>query len=251
MKTFARTTIVVGMFLLLGGFVRAQQSRLSAERDDTAILNELRAIRQLLDRLVVLQSGASPRVPAITRLTVPSETPVLGRADAPLTMVEFVDLQCPYCRQYHAETFQQIKEHWIDTGKLRYVVRDFPLEDIHPQAMNAARAVRCAAEQKKSWDVRERLMRMGPSLSSATIKQSAADTGMEAAIFSACADSTRYDDAIRGDIMEGHTVGITGTPSFVLGVTTRDGVEGSVIVGAMPYASFDSALSSSLLATAK
>jgi len=72
-------------------------------------------------------------------------------------MVEFIDLQCPYCRRYSAEAFLQIKSQWIDTGKLKYVVRDFPL-DIHAQAMNAARASRCSAEQNRFWEMRAQLM---------------------------------------------------------------------------------------------
>ena len=245
MKTFARTVSLVGIFLSLGGLVRAQQTKPSDGYDD-AILNELRAIRQSLDQLVILQSGAGPRVPAVARLTVSRDTLVLGRSDAPLTMVEFVDLQCPYCRLYHADTFKQIKEHWIDTGKLRYVVRDFPLEDVHPQAMNAARAVRCAGEQGKAWDLRERLLPLGSRLSPEIIRQSAIDAGLKTEAFVGCSDSAKYDEPIRADITEGQIVGITGTPSFVLGVTTVNGVEGTVVVGAMPYARFDATLSDSL-----
>ena len=144
---------------------------------------------------------------------------VLGRPDAPLTMVEFTDLQCPFCRQFILTSFDEIKKNWIDTGKLRYISRDFPL-DFHAQAMPAARAARCAGEQGKFWE-----MRLG-----ADAQREPADAGLHHQ------DGRRPEarrEVVRGVLRvhevrrrdpggdaEGTTLGVGGTPTFVMGKTT-------------------------------
>src|SRR5438046_10738064 len=98
----------------------------------------------LLERLTTPQPSGSPQ-PQTGKVTN-MKGYVLGRPDAPLTMVEFTDLQCPYCRQYVTVTFEEIKKNWIDAGKLRYISRTFPL-DFHPQAIHAARAAPCPGRE--------------------------------------------------------------------------------------------------------
>ncbi len=164
-------------------------------------------------------------------------------------MVEFTDLQCPYCRQYVTVTFAQLKKDWIDTGKLRYISRDFPL-DFHPQAMPAARAARCAGEQGKFWDMRLILMSNANLLSPDYITRTAGDLKLDAKGFAACISSTRFDAAIQADLLEGGRIGISGTPTFVLGKTSGTSLEGPMIVGALPYTQFDAKLKE-LLASAK
>src|SRR6516165_8432700 len=152
MTRFISATVTV---LLLSPIVLAQTPAspqappMSQQQINEEMLKELRAIHQLLERLTTPQQPAQPTTATITNL----KGYQLGAADAPLTMIEFTDLQCPYCRQYASTTFGEIKKNWIDTGKLRYVGRDFPL-DFHPQAMAAARAARCAGEQGRFWDMR-------------------------------------------------------------------------------------------------
>ena len=94
-------------------------------------------------------------------------------------MVEFTDLQCPFCRQFAITSFDEIKKNWIDTGKLRYISRDFPL-DFHAQAMPAARAARCAGEQGKFWEMRLALVRNANLLTADYIKKTAADLKLDA-----------------------------------------------------------------------
>ena len=133
----------------------------------------------------------------------------LGRPDAPLTMVEFTDLQCPYCRQFATTTFDELKRNWIDTGKLRYVSRDFPLE-FHQQAMNAARAARCGGEQGKFWEMRWALMRNANLLSPAFITKTASDLKLDTQAFAACTATTKFDAAIQADMVEAVNLGLTG-----------------------------------------
>ena len=165
----------------------------------------------------------------------------MGKPDAPLTMVEFTDLQCPYCREYVTTTFDEIKKNWIDTGKLRYISRDFPL-DIHPVAMAAARAARCAGEQGKFWEMRMALMRNANLLSADYITRTAADLKLDSKKFAQCTASTKFDAEIQAQTLEGMRIGVSGTPTFVIGKTAADSVEGSLVVGAYPYVVFDAKL---------
>jgi protein-disulfide isomerase len=207
------------------------------QEQNEEMIKELRAIRQLLERLTQPQGPPQPQIARVSNLGGYS----LGRPDAPLTMVEFTDLQCPYCRQFATTTFDELKRNWIDTGKLRYVSRDFPLE-FHQQAMNAARAARCGGEQGKFWEVRWTLMRNANLLSPAFISKTASDLKLDTAAFAACTAGTKFDAAIQADIAEAVNVGITGTPSFVVGRTTPSGIEGTLIVGALQYSTFDAKL---------
>ncbi len=202
------------------------------------MLKELRQIRQLLERLTQPQAPPQPTRAMLTNL---DKAYVLGKADAPLTMVEFTDLQCPFCRQYVSITFPELKKNWIDTGKLRYISRDFPL-DFHPQAMNAARAARCSGEQGKFWDMRLALMTNANLLSPDYITKTAGDLKLDVKAFQACTASGKFDAAIQAEQAEGTRIGVGGTPTFVIGRTNGTSVEGPVIVGAMPYSLFDAKL---------
>ncbi len=205
------------------------------QQQNEEILRELRAIRMLLERLTTPQQGqAGPATARVTNLSGYA----MGKADAPLTMVEFTDLQCPFCRAFMLTSFDDIKKNWIDTGKLRYISRDFPLADLHAQAIPAARAARCAGEQGKFWEMRISLMRNANLLSSAYIAATAADLKLDTKAFSTCAASTKFDGEIQSDMQEGARVNVAGTPTFVMGRTTGSSIEGPVLVGALPYAQF-------------
>jgi len=212
-------------------------SQMTQQQINEEMLKELRQIRQLLERLTQPAGPPQPTTAKVTNLT----GFVLGRPDAPLTMVEFTDLQCPYCRQYATVTFEQIKKDWIDTGKLRYISRDFPL-DFHPQAMPAARAARCAGDQGKFWEMRMSLMRNANLLTPEFIKKTASDLKLDAKPFEACLASAKFDAEIQAETREGTALGVGGTPTFVLGRTTDTAIEGPVLVGALPYALFDQKL---------
>jgi len=207
------------------------------------MLKELKAIRLLLERLTTPQ-GQPPPQPQTAKVTN-LKGYAMGRPDAPLTMVEFTDLQCPFCRQFMLTSFDEIKRNWIDTGKLRYISRDFPL-DFHAQAMPAARAARCAGEQGKFWEMRLGLMRNANLLTPDYIKKTASDLKLESKAFQECAASTKFDAEIQAETREGTALGVSGTPTFVLGRTTAAGIEGPVLVGALPYSLFDQKLKSLL-----
>lgn len=250
-----RALAAIASALLCGALVSAQAPRQGAEAPLTQqqipaaspmsqqqineeMLKELRQIRQLLERLTQAQPQApQPTSAKLTNL----KGYALGRPDAPLTMVEFTDLQCPFCRQYATATFAEIKKNWIDSGKLRYISRDFPL-DSHPQALAAARAARCAGEQGKFWDMRFSLVTNANLLSSEYISKTATDLKLDSKAFAACTASTKFDADIQASVQEGARIGIDGTPTFVLGRTMPSSLEGPMILGALPYAQFDAKL---------
>jgi protein-disulfide isomerase len=209
----------------------------TVQQQNEQILQELRAIRQLLERLTTPQGAPQPTSARVTNL----KGFAMGRPDAPLTMVEFTDLQCPFCRQFMLTSFDELKKNWIDTGKLRYISRDFPL-DIHAQAVPAARAARCAGEQGKFWEMRITLMKNANLLTADYITKTAADLKLEPKAFAACAVSTKFDGEIAADMQEAAALGVGGTPTFVIGRTTPTAVEGPILVGALPYAQFDAKL---------
>ena len=227
------------------GQTMAPPPQQTIQQQNEEIIKELRAIRQLLERLTQPQPSAPPQ-PTTAKVTN-LKGYALGKADAPLTMVEFTDLQCPFCRQFVLSTFDQLKKDWIDTGKLRYISRDFPL-DFHAQAMPAARAARCAGEEGKFWEMRLALMRNANLLTPDYITRTADDLKLDKKAFAACAVSNKYDVLIRAEMTEGTKLGVGGTPTFVLGRTTAAAVEGPMLVGALPYAEFDAKLKALLAA---
>ena len=200
------------------------------------ILKELRAIRELLERGAAAPAGPPP--PSERVKLPPASVPVLGRPDAPVTMVEFTDLECPFCRQFHVTAFEQIKKNYIDTGKVRFVSRDLPLP-FHPNAQIAAQAARCAGDQNKFWEMRHVITLNAAALSRAAMTQFAGELGLDVASFDGCVTTERHKAAIDRDVADAQAADVNGTPTFVLGKTMTQGFEGFRIVGAQPYPVFE------------
>lgn len=206
-----------------------------------AILKELREIKQLLARPQQQQAPAVPQMPQ--NLTVKGDAIyVLGKSDAPLTMVEFTDYQCPFCGRFETSTFPEIKKNYIDTGKLRVILRDLPLSDMHPYAMKAAQSVHCAGDQGKFWEMKELVFKNQSRLDVDSLAGYAKDLALNGDTFNSCMAEGRHLKEIGVEAKYAQSLGITGTPTFILGKTAGDTVEGRVIVGAQPYAAFAAAI---------
>ncbi|MFZ3264597.1 MAG: thioredoxin domain-containing protein [Terriglobales bacterium] len=212
-----------------------------------AILVELKAIHQLLQAQGAKGSAGAPPATATAAAPAPSEKVHLkmasgwhwmGRADAPVTIVEFTDYQCPFCRKYHTANFPELKKNYIDTGKVRFVSRDLPL-DFHPNAQRAAEAAWCAGEQNKYWELRDTMITNSTDLSKEAIAKYAQTDALDLASFQACADADKYKAEIQKSIADAGTVGISGTPSFVIGKTSTDAIDGDRVVGAVPESVFE------------
>ncbi|HZI84840.1 MAG TPA: DsbA family protein [Casimicrobiaceae bacterium] len=200
------------------------------------IINELKQIRQTLEKMQTPQAAPAPDDKVSYKLSPGGFS--MGDAKAPLVMVEYTDFQCPFCQQFHNTAFAQIKANYIDTGKIRFVSRDFPL-DFHENARRAATAGRCAAEQGKYWEMRHVMIVNAEALKPDNLSSYAGQVKMDVAKFKSCLDSDKFKAQIDQDIAEGGVAGVQGTPSFVLGRLDNDKLEGVRLVGAMPYAQFD------------
>ena len=150
-----------------------------------------------------------------------------GPKDAPITIVEFSDFQCPFCKTGNA-TVKQVLDKY--PGKVRLVFRDYPLASIHPQAPKAHEAARCAGDQAKFWEYHDLLFERSPKMSPQDLKQYAQDLKLDAAAFIQCLDSGKYAAEVDKDFREGAGLGLTGTPSFF--------INGKQLVGAQPLAAF-------------
>jgi len=188
----------------------------------------------------------------------------LGDKDAPIVVIEFSDLQCPFCRSFWRDTLPLIKSEYIDTGKVKFVYRDFPL-DFHPGAMPAAQATECAEEQGKFWEMHDKIFSEQGKQGDGTIsfgvddlEKWASEIGLNAGDFNSCLDSQKYAEEVKKDINDGRLAGLNGTPSFLIfegennimvdsalvsqKLAQREYIirfeEGSVVVGAQPFSVF-------------
>jgi protein-disulfide isomerase len=165
----------------------------------------------------------------------------IGRADAPVTLVEFADYQCPFCKKFHTDAYAELKKNYIDTGKVRFVSRDLPLE-FHPFALKAAEATRCAGDQGKYWELRDALYSNPAPPDDSAIKKASEGLALDATGFQACLDSEKHRVDVKKDASEAAMLQISGTPTFVLAKSTKDKLDGVRIVGAQPFAAFQSAI---------
>jgi protein-disulfide isomerase len=168
----------------------------------------------------------------------PDDDPVLGDASAPVTIIEFSDYQCEFCRIFWKNTFGRLKKEYIDTGKVKFVFRDFP-QSIHPEAQAAAMAAECAADQGKYWEYHDKVFseqdrpgreREVVRFRTNDLKKWASDIGIEATEFNQCLDSRKHRKEVNADRDAGEDAGVKGTPVFF--------INGRSLVGAYPFDAF-------------
>jgi protein-disulfide isomerase len=191
-------------------------------------------------RLITELRKAGPEVRVLIdapRLAVQIEStdPSLGRASAPVTLIEFSDFQCPFCQQV-APTLKKIRDTYGD--KVRIIWKDFPLTQIHPQAFKAGEAAHCAGDQGKYWEYHDRLFANQQSLQPEDLKTHAAALGLDAAAFSACLDSSKHGERVRNGVAQGTRLGVNSTPTVY--------VNGRMLSGAQPYEAFVSVIDEEL-----
>ncbi len=180
--------------------------------------------------------------------------PFKGETKARLTLIEFSDYQCPFCARHVRETLPQIERDYISTGKVKYVVRDFPIESIHPQAFRGHEAAHCAGEQGRYWEMHARLFANQGAMGPNDLVSHARTLGLNLPVFQQCVESGKYSSGIRKAFAEGQTAGVTGTPTFFLGFTDSDGLKVKavrMIRGAQPFSVFKEVIDSLLDTSAK
>jgi protein-disulfide isomerase len=169
------------------------------------------------------------------RVEVEAKGASMGPDDAPVTIVEFSDYQCPYCSRAEP-VVQQVLERY--PSQVRFVFRHFPLEQIHPLARGAAEAAACANEQGRFWEFHGKLFASGAKLDAESLQQYASDLELDLEAFQACVDERRFQAAIEADLVAGRQAGVTGTPVFF--------VNGIRMSGARPLEDFVSTIEKEL-----
>lgn len=170
------------------------------------------------------------------------DDPILGNASAPVTLVEFGDFQCPFCKKFHEEARKEILDTYVETGKVKIVYRDFPLENIHPAARPAAEAAECADEQGKFWPYHDALYTRQDELAKGTMDYVALakELGMNRAAFEKCVKDRKYKDEVTKDYEDGVKAGVDGTPAlFINGKKVTP-------AGAQPFSVFQAQIESAL-----
>jgi len=201
---------------LRGQKARERQAAFSRE------LREKAAVRILLD---------PPRV----NVALAADDPAKGPANAPVTIVEFSDFQCPFCSKVTG-TLKQVEEKYGD--KLRVVFRDFPLTSIHNNAAKAAEAAQCANDQGKFWEMHDKLFANQSKLAVEALKQSATEIGLNADAFNQCLDSGKFAAEVQKDVEDGMSYGVASTPAFF--------INGRYLSGAQPLESFTTVIEEEL-----
>jgi protein-disulfide isomerase len=242
-----RSVVVFG--LLLGGALPlAAQTDEQMKKDiealkagQQAIQNELAEIKRLLQARPAA-ADALPTAP----VSIANE-PFKGGASAKVALIEFSDYQCPFCSRYTKDSLPQIRSEYVDTGKIKYVFRDMPLS-FHKQAFKAAEAAHCAGAQGKFWEMHDTLFANQAALAPEQLMTHAKTVGIDDTAFAQCLESGRFAADINKDIGDANAAGVTGTPSFLVGVIQPNGQVRVVkkLVGARPYDDFKAALDGAL-----
>lgn len=178
---------------------------------------------------------AEPEPPAVVSIDA-GKLPLLGNENAKVTVVEFSDFQCPYCEKFFTDTFSQLKTDYIDSGKIKFAFRHFPLP-FHQNSQKAHEASECANEQGKFWDYHDLLFQNQASWSEQTdtdvidsFVSYAGQAGLDTAQFRSCLESSKYASRIQDDLSAGQKVQVDGTPAFF--------INGHRLTGSQPFSEF-------------
>ena len=183
------------------------------------------------DVKIVPSAPAQPSAPSKIDMTgLADDDAVKGDKDAPVTIIEFSDFECPFCARFYSDTLPQIESKYIDTGKVKLIFRDYPLP-FHAQAQKASEAAECAGEQGSYWEMHDKLYESGVIGGIATFKQYAKDLGLNTKKFDECLDSGKFASEVKKDMADGSVAGIKGTPGFI--------INGVLVSGAQPFAAFE------------
>lgn len=224
---------------LLGALPVAADQEAVTRAEFETVKKEIAALRAELEVLrrappAGVRAASAPK----TAQASITDVPALGAKDAPVVMVEYTDAQCPYCRKFQTAVFPELKRLYIDTGKLRYVVKDLPL-DFHPLAAQAAVANHCAGEQERYWPMRELVLQQGKAFQPDDFMSFAARLSMDIEQFQKCLADPGIYVRVERDKAEAASQRITGTPTFIIGRARGEGqMIGTRIVGALPVSVF-------------
>lgn len=226
--------VIAVVFLIVGVFIGAMIFAPKGSSDITVEMIST-AVVQALNSPNVVRAAPTPGPAPFVSVSV-DDDPAWGPEDAPVVMVEFSDFQCPFCGRFHQETYPRIREVYGD--RIRFVYRDLPLPQIHPDAIRAAQAAECADEQGAFWDYHDLIFSNQQDLSRTALGGFAAQLELDIEGFNECLDSGRYEQEVASDMQAADSYGIRGTPTFF--------INGRPIVGAQPFEVFAAAIDEEL-----
>ena len=249
MKSTTRIAFVGTLLSLCWFAVAPMVARAQADPGVAADIQELKKgqqeIKQQLEEIKKLLTPKPPQaqIEKIDAVVSIGDLPPKGKKNAPVTLIEFSDYQCPFCKRQAEQTDPELIKAYVDTGKVRFVFRDFPLVAIHPFAAKAAEAARCAGEQGKYWEMHDRLFANQKELQSEKLPEHAKAVGLDDAKFRECLASGRHAAAVQRDLDEGTKLGIRGTPTVIVGTSDGSNVKNAVIIrGAQAVETFKAEL---------
>ena len=173
--------------------------------------------------------------PSVVQIDIEGR-PFIGPEDAPVTMVEFTDYECPFCGRHFRETMPELRREYEDV--LKYVVLNFPISGIHRFAQQASEAAECAYDQGRFWEYHDLLFQNQGALDVESLKEHARDIDLDTDAFSTCLDSGAKAQLVLDDVQDGLSYGVSGTPTFF--------INGQILVGAQPFDSFQSLIDAAL-----
>ena len=233
--------LIIGLIIIVGVAAFFAGSYTSSLNSNQITSEELdKALSKL--ELKLLQNQLPTKQAAAPVKISEDNDPIIGNPDAPISIIEFSDFQCPFCARFHTQTLPLILDEYIEQGKVKLIFRDFPIQSIHPNALPASVAAECANDQNKFREMHDMLFEKqnewnkvdtveGLSLFS----QYASDIELDQEIFDSCLTSGKHIEEIKKDLDDGRNYGVTGTPGFFIGNDQIGFVE---LKGAQPFESF-------------
>ena len=186
--------------------------------------------------------------PKLSTALLLDREPVMGSPEAPLTIVEFSDFECSYCRRFHSQVLSQLKQQYVSTGLVRFIHKDLPLP-FHQQAKPAAAAARCAGEQNRYWEMYAALFDQQTCLTCKGATGIANELNFDMDRLQSCMQRGATVALINANLSEANLHNIRATPTFVIGPTRDDGKHhGDIIEGAMPWLEFKALIDQQLSA---
>jgi protein-disulfide isomerase len=211
---------------------------------------DLTAIKNFLQQLVQGRPSGGPEAPGLVGATIPTANePSMGSSSAKVTVMEISDYHCPFCKRQAQETFPQLVNEYVKTGKVQFVFVDYPIAQLHPKAARAHEAAICAGEQGKYWEMHVSLFNNPVARDDAALAAQAKQVGVDEGKFNSCLTSGRHAASIQASVSRIEQLGVSGTPMVVLGYTPAPGQPLKVekyVYGAQPYAAFKEAIDSLL-----
>ena len=233
--------VVIGIIVLVGVasfFAGSYTSNLNSNQISQEDLDE--AIAKL--ELKILQNQLPTKQASPPVQISADDDPIIGNSDAPITIIEFSDFQCPFCARFYTQTLPLILEEYIEQGKVKLVFRDFPIQSIHPNALPASVAAECANDQGKFREMHDILFekqnewnKLETTEALYVFSEYASSMQLDQKTFDSCLTSGKHIPEIQNDLNDGRDYGVTGTPGFFVG---NEKIGFTELKGAQPFDSF-------------